>query len=290
MLPKIDVNPNTLFAGNKGLPPLPEVVTKIQEMIRTDNVDLKKISEMVTSDVSLVTQILKIVNSAYYGLTRDVTNLRFAIAYLGINEIYRIVMSLSVVSSFNVKDKAELKDFWRHSFYTALCTKKLAKVYARLEEIEDLWSCSLLHDVGKLVYLQFYPNHYVAIKNLSREKGIVFSDAEKMLEAPSSSYLGTALADHWKLPAQIREACEYHTLGDLENLDPNHPRTEFRRIICLGNLFSQFSEGFLADEQKEKIMQTIIDKTGCCNEEFLAHVADTQALQFEVEEFVRQVL
>jgi HD-like signal output (HDOD) protein len=290
MLPKIDVEPRKLYTGTKGLPPLPEVVTKIQEMIRKDSVDLKKVTDMVTSDVALVTQILKIVNSAYYGLTREVTNLRFAIAYLGINEIYRIVMSLSVVASFDIKNKSDLKSFWHHSFYTALCTKKLARVYARLEESEDLWSCSLLHDVGKLVYLHFFPDHYHAIRELAQEKGVLFSEAEKMLDLPASSYLGAELAEYWQLPSAIKKACQYHTLEDLENLDMSLPNAEFRRIICLGNLFSQLVSSNLNDQVRERIIGAIKSKTNCSDDEFITLLADVQSLQFEVDEFVRQVI
>ncbi len=289
MLPEIKVNVAELFKGEKGLPPLPEVVTKLQEMIRNDAVDIKKVTEMVTSDVSLVTQILKIVNSAYYSLSREVSNLRFAIAYLGINEIYRIVLSLSVVSSFKLQDPEGLKEFWHHSFYTALCTKKLAKKHARYEEGEDLWSSALLHDVGKLVYMKYFPEHYAALKKYAREQQCYFSEAEKHFGVPSSSFFGVRLCDYWQLPKQIKDACQYHTLEDLRNLDQTDSRADFYRIICLGNLFSQFSGDHLSDKKRQETSAVIIEKLGYTQTEFLADVADTQALKFDVEEFMQQL-
>ena len=289
MLPNIPLDPDELFRGTRGLPPLPEVVFKIHKMMSTDEIDLEKISDILTSDVSLVTQILRIVNSAYYGIAREITNLRFSIAYLGINEVYRIALSLSVVSSFELKDRSILREFWRHSFYAALCTRQLAKKYARLEQIDDFWSASLLHDVGKLVYLRSYPDHYTTLKQFALENQCYFSEAEQHYGVTSSAALGQLLCDFWQLPSTIKEACQYHTLKDLKSLEPDHPNVDFHRIICLGNLFSQLSTDELSDKKKRETSAVIMEKTGTSEAEFLADVTDTQALQFKVDEFMKNM-
>ena len=289
MLPTFEIKPEEIFKDNHSLPPLPEVVIKIQEMIRTNKVDIGKVSKMVSSDVSLVAHVLKIVNSAYYSLTKEVSNLKFAIAYLGINEVYRIVLSVSVISAFKIKNRNYLKDFWYHSFYSALCTKALAKQYAPYEEIEDLWSSALLHDIGKLIYMQFYPDAYEAIMEHAIENQCFFSEAETVLGLTKSSELGSMLSDFWRLPKKIKAACEIHTLADLEMLETDNPAFEFQRVICLGNLFSQFSDDKLLTEKKQDIYSTIIKKCSISEEELKANLVEINGLQLVVEEFIHQL-
>lgn len=289
MSPTFEIKPEEIFKDNHSLPPLPEVVIKIQEMIRTNTVDIGKISEMVSSDVALVAHVLKIVNSAYYSLKRDVSNLKFAIAYLGINEVYRMVLSVSVISAFKIKNRNYLKDFWYHSFYSALCTKALAKQYAPYEEIEDLWSSALLHDIGKLIYMQFYPDAYEAIMEHAVENQCFFSEAETILGLTKSSELGGMLSDFWKLPKKIKTASQTHTLADLEMLEKDAVDFDFKRVISLGNLFSQLSDDHLSDEKKQEVYSTIVEKCNMSEEDLKVTLVEINGLQLIVEEFILQL-
>ncbi len=289
MQPIFEIKPEEIFTDNHSLPPLPEVVIKIQEMIRINKVDINKISKMVSSDVSLAAHVLKIVNSAYYSLTKEVSNLKFAIAYLGINEVYRIVLSVSVISAFKIENRNLLKDFWYHSFYSALCAKALAKKYAPYEDVEDIWSSALLHDIGKLVFMQFYPDAYEAAAEHTVKHQCFFSEAEIILGLPKSSELGGMLCDYWKLPMKIKTACQVHTLADLEVLDTYDPDFEFKRTICLGNLFSQLSRDNLTDEKKQDIYSTMIAKSNMTEEDLKTNLIQINGLQLIVEEFIRQL-
>jgi len=154
------IDTETFLKNHCTLPSLPEVVSKIEREINKEEGNINKIADLINGEPALTSQILKVVNSAYYGLSSEIRNVRMAIAFMGLNEIYRMVLSLSLINSLNIDQKKELNRFWHHSFYSAICTRYLAKKFEPLIPLEDLWSASILHDIGKLVYLKFYPKHY----------------------------------------------------------------------------------------------------------------------------------
>jgi len=286
MLEPIQIDPKTFLRQHCTLPSLPEVLNELQCVIHGGNVDLDKVAELVRSEPALVAQALKIVNSAYYGLPREIGNVRFAIAFLGLNEIYRMVLSLSVINTLAINRKNDLVDFWFHSFYTALCTKYLANNYNPHLSFEELWSAAILHDIGKLVYLKFFPDHYRALKDFSKEQGCLFSEAGEHFSLPSSAFLGTLLCDHWRLPEKIREACEFHSLKDLLAIRENTPSAGFQRMICLGNLLSIVSTDELSITSKQKISAAVQNVLSLTEAEFLTMMGDIYDSRMEAEKFM----
>lgn len=111
MLPPIEIDPKTFLRQHSTLPALPAVVGHLQNSILDDDVDIVKIADLVSSDPSLLAQVLKVVHSAYYGLSRKIANVLIAVAILGFNEIYRIVVCLAVVNNLSIKQKKELDEF-----------------------------------------------------------------------------------------------------------------------------------------------------------------------------------
>jgi HD-like signal output (HDOD) protein len=264
------------------------VVNELQRVIHSGNVDMDKVAKLISSEPALLAQALKIVNSAYYGLPRDIGDVRFAIAFLGLNEIYRMVLSLSVINTLAINRKDDLVDFWFHSFYTALCTKHIANNHNPHLSFEELWSAAILHDIGKLVYLKFFPDHYTALKDFSKEQGCLFSEAERHFSLPSSALLGTLLCDHWRLPEKIRDACELHSLKDLLAVKENSPSAGFRRMICLGNLLSIVSTDELSSTNRQEVSASVQEVLNLTEGEFLTTMGDIYELRMEVERFMDQ--
>jgi HD-like signal output (HDOD) protein len=289
MLAPIEIDPKTFLRQHCTLPALPAVVGKIQSLIQHADVDMKKVAELINSDPAVLAQVLKIVNSAYYGLPREVTNVQFAIAFLGLNEVYRMVLSLSVINTLAIDKKNELNEFWFHSFYSALCTKYLAKKYEPHLSVEELWSAAMLHDIGRLVYLKFFPDHYRALIAYCKEHGSLFSEAERHFSLPSSAFLGTLLCEHWRLPNEIRQACEFHTLEDLSAMKAGSPSMRFQWMICLGNLLTVLSTNELSNTTKEKIADASRTALDCTEAEFLTMMGDIYELRIDVETFMEQL-
>lgn len=290
MLAQIDIDPKTFLRQHCTLPALPEVVGQVQTMMSDDNADIGKVADLISSDPALLAQVLKVVNSAYYGLPKEITKARFAIAFLGYNEVYRMVLSLSVINTLSIKEKDELTSFWHHSFYTAITTRHLANRYMPEIPTEDLWSAAMLHDIGKLIYLKYYSENYNAIRKSHEENCCLFSEAEKILEQPSSSSMGSLLCDHWRLPEKIKEACQYHTLDCLhpeEEIDEGD--LEFRRAIILGNNLTLLATREFNQETVEQITRAVMETYNLEEPDFLSLVGEVQDLKTEAETFMSQL-
>ena len=288
-LDPIEFDPETFFRKHFALPALPEVVSKIQGLIQSDNASMKQVAELVSGEPALVAQVLKVVNSAYYGLPMEIKDVKSAIIFLGLNEIYRMVLSVSVVNTLAIHEKDELDRFWFHSFYTALCTRYLAKKHGRHLPHEELWSAAILHDIGKLIYLKFFRDHYKTLTRFCREKGCLFSEAERHFSLPSSASLGAALCEYWRLPDYIRRSCEIHTLKDFSDIDPSDQAGRFQLIISLGNLLTVLSIDELNETTKREISSSIMTALEYNEPQFLTMMGDIYDLRIEVEKFMDQL-
>jgi len=194
-----------------------------------------------------------------------------------------MILSLYVVNSLAVKEKAYLDEFWSHSYYTALCSKYLVKKYEPRISSDDIWSAAILHDIGKLVYLKFFPDHFKAIKQFQKENACLFSQAENNFPFPTSSFLGALLCDHWKLPDKVKVACESHGMMDLKNLQGNSVSTRFIKIICLGNLTAVLVKEDLNQETIDELTAMISTALNCPEPEFLSLMEEIRSFKDEVK-------
>ena len=216
-LPAIEIDPKTFLYNHCELPSLPEILLEIQKLMSSNDFTANKIANLINNDTAMTAQVLKVANSAYYSFPKEIKDVKFAVAYMGINDIYRIVLSLSVVNTLSAGDKESFNKIWLHSVYTTLCARYLSRKYEPLIAAGEIWAAAILHDIGKLVYLKFYPEHFKALLNHSEENGILFSESEKNMKLPKSSYLGVLLSDRWRLPIRVKEACAFHGMRDLSN-------------------------------------------------------------------------
>ena len=181
MLEPIEIDPKTFLREHFSLPALPEAVIRIQGMIQDEETDSAMVAEIISGDPALVAQVLAVVNSAYYSLPKTTSNVKYAVAYLGLSVIQRIVISVGVVNAMGIEEKNELNNYWYHSFFTALITKYLAKKFWSYLDPEDLWTASILHDIGKLLYIKFFPEHYKELKRYCRTKWLFILRSRRIL-------------------------------------------------------------------------------------------------------------
>ncbi len=285
----IEFNPDTFLKTEYVLPPLPAIVITIKDMIEEDRADMAEISELVAADPALVIQVLKIVNSAYYSMPRPITDLKYAIAFLGLAEIYRIVLTLAVVSTLEIDEENLLKQFWRDSYLTALTSKFLTRRFEPGLAVEELWSSTLLHDIGRLLSAKFFPDEFRAVNNYCEEHGCLVEEAEKALGVPSRATLGALLARHWELPEMIRVACAAHDEVSLFALDPNSRDDAFQRMICLSYLTARLGEGKLCAEKSADLANRISQFINLDREHYSGVVESVNELEEEVESFVARL-
>lgn len=289
MIGPINIDPKTFLREHCTLPALPEVLIRMQEVLDSDHIDIDEVADLMRGEPALVGQILKMVNSAYYGLPREVADVKYAVGFLGLNEIHRIMLSFAIADAFVSEHKKELKELWFHSFHTALCADYLIKMNRALRYPPDCWSAALLHDVGKLVYLKFFPDHFIALKEYALKNGCLFSTAEVELDLPTSAYLGTLLCDHWRLPLVVRDSCESHTLEMLYEAVQDSSQPQVAVLVSVCNLLSTLSTAVLASPIKEEIASATMRALNYDQTKFADLMTVVQDLKTDAEKFMHQV-
>ncbi|MGM0577156.1 MAG: HDOD domain-containing protein [Myxococcota bacterium] len=289
VLPPIEADLSGQLRGFDALPHMPQVLAQVQQSLRSGRADAGRIAKLVSADPGLTAQILRVVNSAYYSLRREIVDLRYAVAYLGFNEIHRIVLTVSVVQGLGVKDPSELKRFWHHSFYTALIAKCLAGIYERHIEPGELWPAALLHDVGVLVYMRLYPRHWNALAEHRAEEACLLVDAERDLRLPSHTTMGAALCERWQLPESIHDVCRHHELDDPSS-EPGTPlNVAFRRMVSAASLLSQMSTGDLRPDVRERAGRHARRLLGLDQRDFMTLMGTIYELRHEADAFTAEL-
>jgi len=201
-----------LMARVGKLPTMPHVATKIIELVSNPNTSARQLQTVIDSDQVLAMRILKVANSALYSLPRKVKTLQQAIVMLGFNHIRSLVLAEAIQNLF--KGKGRRGDLlqsmlWEHSVGAAMAAKTVAKaVRSPLEE--EAFVTTLIHDIGKLVFLQSDPKSYQEIIERIYNSYQPFSELEMARFGVQHAEVGAALAERWNLDEQLVDAIRLH--------------------------------------------------------------------------------
>lgn len=194
------------------IPTLPTVVIKVNEMLRDYDTSIKDLSKIIERDQAMVTKILRLVNSTFYGFKSKIKNIPHAVIILGFNTIRNAIVSVSIIEVFAGKDSFEgfdITDFWKHSVAVAVTSGYLAE-QTRLDSSNDCFVAGLLHDVGKVVLSQHFPDLFGEVWELVKENGFSFYDAEKKMLPVTHAQIGGYLAKKWQFPVTLIETIAHH--------------------------------------------------------------------------------
>jgi len=206
----------------KDIPTLPTIVMEINRMIQDDDVSIKQISQTIEKDQAITSKILKLVNSAFFGLRSKVKNASEAIVFLGMNSISNIVVSVSLIkalSSRNIPCGFSIPDFWKHSVAVALTSKYISESTG-MKEPETCFTGGLLHDIGKVILLEHFPDLFQKILLDSKKEGIPFRVSEEKESPVGHDWLGGYLAEKWKLPQELIDIIKFHHTVSEEAKNP----------------------------------------------------------------------
>ncbi|MHC4871334.1 MAG: HDOD domain-containing protein [Planctomycetota bacterium] len=196
------------------LPTLPQVVSTIVNLIDDPDSSVKDINDVMGQDPALVAKILKIVNSAFYGLPNRVSSISQAIVILGFNTVKSLALSASVLDMFGSGEEYfSYEDFWKHSIGCATICTTVAKKQPGVNA-DTAFVLGLMHDMGKLVLDQYAPVEFQQILKTAKEKEITFAEAEKEVIATSYTDIGYWLSQKWQLADDLADAI--HHQNDLD--------------------------------------------------------------------------
>lgn len=192
---------------------LPEVTTKIIAVVDDPKSTARDLHNIVKNDPALATKILKVVNSAFYGLPGQVSDLDRAIILLGLSAVKNIAISASISRLFTtarISDNYSARDIWKHSIAVAVATRQFCAVIGKKSHAEEAFLAGLIHDLGLLVERQAYPEELAEVIRTARKGGRPFCDIEQERIGVDHQVLGMALATKWKFPRGLQTVIGYH--------------------------------------------------------------------------------
>jgi putative nucleotidyltransferase with HDIG domain len=196
------------------MPSLPTTVSKVMEVCNNPKVSPTDLNRVISLDPVLMGRVLKLINSAYYGLGQQVTSLVRAIIMLGINTVKNLALSTAVLDRLgNGKEfrALNMEGFWRHSLGTAATARLLARRRGidplRLEEY---FAAGLLHDIGKIPLNNVLSQEYVAVMALADRERITLIQAERQALGTDHCEVGAVIAESWKLDQTITDVIVNH--------------------------------------------------------------------------------
>jgi HD-like signal output (HDOD) protein len=195
----------------KDLPTLPAVIRQVSSLIETNETDLKKIADVITTDSALSLRILRLVNSAFYGLRNRVTSLQHAVVALGLRAVYNLMLGLTVVKLFKNGKSPHFDPemLWRHSFGCALLSEKIAGL-VRYPFPDECFIAGLLHDMGRLVFDQYLHDRFSAACRHSEEQKCSLLKSEKAVIGFDHAEAGAWLAQRMIIPDSFVHVIRYH--------------------------------------------------------------------------------
>jgi len=195
------------------MPAFPNSVHKILSLTADINSSPKDLVQVIEHDPVLTLKVLKLVNSAYFGLSREVTSIKKAVVYIGLNTIKNVAISVAAIGVLPKKNLSgySMDDFWLHSLTTASVARLLGKSKGVTEaNLSDYFVTSLLHDIGQLALAQFIPELFKQAFDKSKAENIMIHDAEKMVIGEDHAEVGAMLAEKWQLPEHLIHCIRFH--------------------------------------------------------------------------------
>jgi putative nucleotidyltransferase with HDIG domain len=161
----------------------------------------------------MTTKILQLVNSAFFALPRRISDPSQAVSLLGLDTVKSLVLTVEVFSKFDQNKLVtfDIEGLWNHSIATGQLVKNIVKIEAAGKQLlDDAYMAGLLHDIGKLVLADNYPDQYKEIQDSMKHDRLTPADAEIQILGASHAEVGAYLLGLWGLPDPIVEAVAFH--------------------------------------------------------------------------------
>ncbi len=202
-----------IVSQTETLPSLPAVYTEIISELQSPDPSVQKVGDIIANDLAMAAKILQVVNSAFFGLIRKISNPKEAVMLLGTETIKALVLSVKIFSEFNQKKFAwfNFDDLFNHSMSVSMFTQTITKE-EHLDQnlVNHSLMAGMFHDLGKLILVTNFQAPYQKLLTEARQTGQNLWDLENDLFGTSHAEIGAYLMGLWGLEYPVIEAIAYH--------------------------------------------------------------------------------
>ncbi len=218
------------------LPPLPDTAVRLMAVVNDPRSTVDQLVEAIRYDQAVTTELLRLCNSAYFGLSRRIASLNEAMVRLGTVKVMQLVMAVHTSTLLRHEQRGyglAAGGLWRHSVGVALaCGAVAPKV--NLTNAGLAFTAGLLHDIGKVVLSEYVAEQFGEIIALVTHRGQSFLEAERAVLGYDHQQIGGEVAERWQLPDSIvRCIRHHHDPASLEPADPLVDTVHLADCICL---------------------------------------------------------
>jgi len=199
------------------LPPFSPVLNKLVATLSDDNVSFLEIGKLIEQDTVLAGNVLRMVNSAAYGLRSTVTSIPYGVSILGIDKLRNLALAISVSRMWSTVKPAEgwsQQRFNQHSLATALIADAIA-LSIRTDYPEGAFLAGLMHDLGKVVIATGLAAEYAEIERRAQAAGQPWEVCEREVIELDHAMISALALEQWKVPEPICRAVRMHHIPEL---------------------------------------------------------------------------
>jgi len=266
------------------LRPVLEIGKRVTEITSNPNSSLAELADIIKYDQAITANLLRICNSAYFGLKKKIASIKQAVTYLGLNKVASLIVLGD--SADNLK-KAQIGygldegELWRYSVSSALIAEDLAEK-KRLNNISLIFTSALLKDIGKVILSTYVKESFEDINKAVQNRGLTFIDAEKEVIGIDHAELGARVAERWNFnPAMVDIIRNHHDPDKAPPDDLSIPIVYLADSICM-----MIGIGVGSDGLAYRYHQDIVDRLNFSDIDIQKTIANFWGKIKDVEELV----
>ena len=264
------------------MPAFPKSVQKILELTRDVNCTPKDLVQVIDKDPVVTVKILKVVNSAYYSLPKQITSVNHAVVYLGFNTIKNLALAIAAIGMLPKHNDAnfDVEQYLLHSLSTAGIAKQLAM---QLDDADpmDCFIAGLLHDFGKVVFAQFMPMEFKQALTACQGNGSSLHLALQQTIGADHAVVGAMLAEKWRFAPDLISTIAHQYETDQQNT------ALFACVFSANQISKQLGFGFGGNPCVYPLPASMVKQMGGTLDEVIAAAGDLNQAFEDAKLFAR---
>ena len=201
-----------ILEGVGQIPTLPTIVMRALQIINDPGARAEDLGRLLSRDPALSVKVLRLANSAYYGIPRTISSINQAVIILGFNTLRSLVLSATVFKIFETKGGIERGRYWKHSVCAALGARLVARKVAKIHSVnsESAFMTGLLHKIGILVFDMVAQAVHADVLKQAETGEASLAELEVKMLGLNYAQLGGLLAERWELPEELQQPIVHH--------------------------------------------------------------------------------
>ena len=266
------------------LPTLPVVINNIILLARSEKTSAGDLAGFIINDQAISARVLKIANSAYYGMSKKIDSISRAVVVLGFKEIISLALGMGVFSALSQKGKdvrIGMTDLWKHAIGVGFAARQIVQKRGMIVS-ETTFLVGLLHDIGKIIFSIYFPDEYREVLEKTVHRKAPLCHIEKEILGLDHAEMAFLLMKQWNFSADIIQPVRYHhdpfaCLGTFRSMAMV---THVANFICHQ---SDIGESGNKDIKQDK---KVSEKLGLSDQDMVALVEALESEQSQVEDFL----